>query len=38
MKLLLDQNLSPKLTQALTDLFPGSTRVRDCGLGEALDR
>ena len=27
MKLLLDENLSPKLAQSLTDLFPGSQHV-----------
>ena len=29
MKLLFDENLSPKLTQSLTDLFPGSQHVFD---------
>lgn len=32
MKLLFDENLSPKLPRLLVDLFPGSTHVRDCGL------
>jgi predicted nuclease of predicted toxin-antitoxin system len=37
MKLLFDQNLSFKLCQALTDLFPGSSQVRLLGLAEADD-
>jgi len=32
MKLLFDENLSPKLPQLLTTLFPGSAHVRECGL------
>ena len=32
MKLLFDENLSPKLPRLLAELFPGSTHVRDCGL------
>jgi predicted nuclease of predicted toxin-antitoxin system len=38
MKLLFDQNLSFKLCQRLTDLFPGSSQVRLLGLAEADDR
>ena len=38
MKLLLDQNLSPNLTKALQDLFPGSVHVRDVGLDSASDQ
>jgi predicted nuclease of predicted toxin-antitoxin system len=38
MKLLFDQNLSFKLSQALSDLFPGSSQVRLLGLAEADDR
>lgn len=38
MKLLFDQNLSFKLSQALSDLFPGSSQVRLLGLAEAEDR
>ena len=38
MKLLFDQNLSFKLCQRLTDLFPGSSQVRLLGLGEADDQ
>ena len=37
MKLLFDQNLSHKLAQRLTDIFPGSTHVREVGLKEAND-
>jgi len=36
-KLLLDQNLSPRLVARLTDLFPGSLHVRDAGLQTADD-
>ena len=32
MKLLLDENLSPKLPRLLATLFPGSAHVRECGL------
>ena len=32
MKLLLDENLSPKLPRLLATHFPGSTHVRECGL------
>ena len=38
MKLLLDQNLSPRLTEALQDLFPASTHVRNEGLQNASDQ
>lgn len=38
MKLLLDQNLSFKLCQRLSDIFPGSSHVRLVGLQEAGDR
>jgi predicted nuclease of predicted toxin-antitoxin system len=37
MRLLLDENLSPRLVRALADLFPGSVHVHDCGLGESAD-
>lgn len=37
MKLLFDQNLSPRLVDALTHLFPGSTHVRDVALARADD-
>ena len=32
MKLLIDENLSPKLAQLLADIFPNSTHVREVGL------
>ena len=32
MKLLFDENLSPKLPPLLAALFPGSAHVRECGL------
>lgn len=38
MKLLFDQNLAPRLAVALSDLFPGSTHVRELGMAEAQDR
>jgi len=38
MKLLLDQNLSPRLIRRLADLFPGSTHVTEIGLDRSLDR
>ncbi len=37
MKLLLDQNLSYKLCDALADLYPGSTQARLIGLDRADD-
>jgi predicted nuclease of predicted toxin-antitoxin system len=36
-RLLLDQNLSPLLVQALLPFYPGSTHVRDVGLHIADD-
>jgi predicted nuclease of predicted toxin-antitoxin system len=36
-KLLFDQNLSPRLVNALGDLYPESVHVRDIGLNNALD-
>jgi predicted nuclease of predicted toxin-antitoxin system len=36
-RLLLDQNLSPRLVPALVDLYPGSTHVREVGLQAADD-
>jgi predicted nuclease of predicted toxin-antitoxin system len=38
MKLLLDQNLSFKLCDPLSELFPGTTQVRLVGLADASDR
>lgn len=37
MKLLFDENLSPKLSQLLAALFPDSTHVRECGLLGQVD-
>ena len=37
MKLLLDENLSPRLTALIGDLYPGSRHVEDCGLLNGLD-
>src|SRR5688572_18896959 len=37
MKLLLDQNLSPRLVQRLSDVFPDSNHVFLLGLGSADD-
>ena len=37
MKLLFDQNLSPRLTSLVSDLYPGSVHVRDVGLRDADD-
>jgi predicted nuclease of predicted toxin-antitoxin system len=38
LSLLLDENLSPRLTPRLTSLFPGLTHVRDVDLKQADDR
>lgn len=37
MRLLFDENLSPKLVSRLSDLFPGSAHVRDVGLASVAD-
>ena len=37
MKLLFDQNLSPRLPQKLSDIFPNSMHVRDVGLRDSTD-
>lgn len=37
MKLLLDENLSPRLVELLADLYPGSTHVHQCDLGISND-
>lgn len=37
MKLLFDENLSPRLSQALADTFAGSAHVHDLGLGASDD-
>jgi len=36
-KLLFDQNLSPRLAEALNDLFPGSAHVQTVGLDHSAD-
>lgn len=38
MKLLFDQNLSPKLANRLVDLYPGSSHVLSLGLDCSSDR
>ncbi|MDF5721393.1 MAG: DUF5615 family PIN-like protein [Rhizonema sp. PD37] len=37
MKLLFDENLSPKLPFRLTDLFPNSLHVRDIDMKSTID-
>ena len=37
MKLLFDENLSPRLPGVLADAYPGSVHVHDCGLGRGDD-
>ena len=37
MKLLFDQNLSPRLPSLLSDLYPDSLHVREVGLKDATD-
>ena len=37
MKLLFDQNLSPRLPKLLSDLYPDSMHVREAGLRDASD-
>jgi predicted nuclease of predicted toxin-antitoxin system len=37
MKLLFDQNLSPRLPRLLADLYPDSVHVREVGLRNATD-
>jgi predicted nuclease of predicted toxin-antitoxin system len=37
MKLLFDENLSPKLVSRLSDLFPDSLHVRDVGMNATID-
>ncbi len=37
MKLLFDENLSPKLPFRLADLFPNSLHVRDAGMKSTVD-
>jgi len=37
LKLLFDENLSPRLARRLADLYPDSSHVEDCGLLSASD-
>lgn len=37
MKLLFDQNLSPRLVRRLADIYAGSAHVREVGLRDAAD-
>jgi predicted nuclease of predicted toxin-antitoxin system len=37
MRLLFDENLSPKLPQRLNDIFPDSLHVRDIGMKATID-
>ena len=37
MKLLLDQNISPKLVESLSNLYPGSIHVQEVGMDKATD-
>ena len=37
MKLLLDENLSPRLNASISDLYPGSAHVEGCGLVSTSD-
>ena len=37
MKLLFDQNLSPRLSRLLADIYPASVHVREIGLRDADD-
>lgn len=37
MKLLFDENLSPRLIASVHDLYPGSSHVEQCGLSGAAD-
>lgn len=37
MKLLFDENLSPRLAATLSDVYPDSAHVHECGLGSADD-
>ena len=38
MKLLFDENLSPRLVAAVSTEFPGSAHVHDVGIGAAVDQ
>jgi len=36
-KLLFDENLSPRLPEVLADVYPDSLHIHECGLGSADD-
>jgi len=36
-KLLFDENLPPRLTETLSNVYPGSIHVHECGLGSTDD-
>jgi len=36
-KLLFDENLSPRLADVLSDIYPGSSHVHPCGFGSSDD-
>jgi len=38
MKLLLDENISPQVAKSLSNLYPNSLHVRECGLKESPDQ
>ncbi len=38
MKLLRDQNLSPRLVRRLADLYPNSSHIMEVGLDRSLDK
>jgi len=38
MKLLLDQNLPPRLVRRLADLYPNSSHIMEVGLDRSLDK
>jgi predicted nuclease of predicted toxin-antitoxin system len=37
LKLLIDENLSPRLVASIIDLYPGTQHVRECGLKSTSD-
>jgi len=36
-KLLFDENLSPRLVSLLADIYPGAAHIHDLGMGQAQD-
>ena len=38
LRLLFDENLPPRLVAQLSDVFPGSLHVSECGLGSEADK